>query len=739
MARYPTLEEYAQKGNFSDGIKRCDELLRKSPSDVQLLTTKLQLLYASGQSGDAVLDQLVAIQPAIQDLTDITTIENAVAKSLEQTYPSPSSVHPSVSKIWDNACKASPTANHKWDVLSYRFSRAVYHNRTADAQQALIQIKAFQPKDRSVYMAHAAYTQIMSKSKDDLQSRLALSLARKAVSEKFDEDKSLDCRVSGQIFVIQQSEKDLASIAGRRFEESKQVYEISKSSEPSGSIKPAPESSAIDPSRVPTKQWLVSEIAVLKTTFTELVAGNAPLKVLEAFTSNAIRLFHSSATSLGLARHRSTADACFLAISGFVKCFSDTKNRVYLLQATFTAERLLKYNEHVHEARLILVYLYMSLNLGSLAMRLFESLRVKEIQFDTVGHVLFTQLSIIHPFATQLSRREAFQPHDRTQKALAIYNRHEEKLADCEASVLSHAQTGMVFDLNELRCTLRDSLVRRVLILEHRRTARLTGHAIGKGPNERGDIGPRKVANWTNVKDSRDFHAAFDYGLNIERTLFEANGQVSDQHAILHSLAADVVWNLVAGKQASLVIDVDVLLTQLEAASANRPAYFASAEYLASIVVRQLLQLLHGHDFSKDTATVHIDAVLTALDNLHIDVLVSTTDDIAEHLKDHYLYVDVLRIILAATRHLQGNADGVPDNLSKLQGLAKRKINQLQKHAQEQATSISIATLRTRMLENENLRSSVEKFGDDALLNFAEMAAASAKEGWEGVSKITLN
>ncbi|MGG6498888.1 UNVERIFIED_CONTAM: hypothetical protein NY603_38760, partial [Bacteroidetes bacterium 56_B9] len=70
----------------------------------------------------------------------------------------------------------------------------------------MIQLKQFQPKNRSIYMAHAAYTQLLSKSKDDLQSKLALGLARKAVSENFDADSSLDCRVAGQIFAIQGSE-----------------------------------------------------------------------------------------------------------------------------------------------------------------------------------------------------------------------------------------------------------------------------------------------------------------------------------------------------------------------------------------------------------------------------------------------------------------------------------------------------------------------------------------------------
>ena len=92
-------------------------------------------------------------------------------------------------------------------------------------QQTLIQLKALQPRNRVVYMAHAALTQMLSTSNEDLQGRLALGLARKAVTERYDEDQSLDCRVSGQIFAMQRSKKDLENIKNRPFKDSKQVFD----------------------------------------------------------------------------------------------------------------------------------------------------------------------------------------------------------------------------------------------------------------------------------------------------------------------------------------------------------------------------------------------------------------------------------------------------------------------------------------------------------------------------------
>ena len=42
MARYPTFDEYAKRGAYVEGINRCNELLQRSPKDLQLLLVKLK-------------------------------------------------------------------------------------------------------------------------------------------------------------------------------------------------------------------------------------------------------------------------------------------------------------------------------------------------------------------------------------------------------------------------------------------------------------------------------------------------------------------------------------------------------------------------------------------------------------------------------------------------------------------------------------------------------------------------
>lgn len=730
MARYPTYEEYAKRGAFTEGIKRCDELLKRNPTDIQLLITKLQLLCNSNGDWTPILDQLSAAQPPLRDLRELVPVEAAVVEANRNVYPPPLTAGPIVSKLWDTAYKSITSTNEKLDLLSVRFSRAVIDNRIADAQQTLIAWKAFQPKDRSAYMAHAAYTQLLSTSKEDMSSRLALMLARKAVTEKFDDDKGLDCRVPGQIFAIQKSEKDLEGIRERAFKESKHVYDALKLSEPVGvEVGNGEKNGTSDTASLPPKEWLNAEVERLKREFAEIIDSSAPIEKLTEFVANSIHLFHNAVTARGLARNRGSADLCFLAISALVKIVMLNNDEKYLLKAAFLAEKLLRYNEHIHEARLVLVYLYMRLQLGSLAMHFFDSLSVKEIQNDTVGHTLFTRLSVIHPFRTSLPSRDWYDPHERTYRALGIYGRHEDKLAEMEASVLEHGQSGMIFDLNELRGNLRSSLARRLILLEHRRIARLTGKGFGKNTS---DIGPRKLANWTNVQDSRDFNAAFDYDFNVEKPLYGSDGEVAGEQWLLHTLAADTA-SCLASKQVPLILDPENLVESLATAESTG---LNPAEVLASEISKHTLALLLAAK-SGTAKQDHIDALTTAIHALPIADLVSTTDTLVEHLTDHYIYTDTLRIVIAACRFLTDSKLSLDTKL--LQDLAKHLIGQLQNHAQTQVAALRMGNVQAQLLEgDDSLKEALQLFGKDSLQEFAEIVVMSGKEGWEGVGRITV-
>ena len=744
MASNPITNEKVERKKFKDGIKRYDDQIKKKPNDSKLLIGKLQLLCTAQEDSNPLLNQLLTIRPPLQDFERICTIEEAVVDSLRDVFPVPVSAGPLVAKIWDQAIDSSKDVGYKIDLLTTRFSRAITDNRMADAQQSLIRLKSFLPKNRSVYMAHVAVTQSLSSSKEDLQSRLALSLARKAVKEDFDQDNSLDCRVPGQIFAIQSSMKDLESIAGRAFEESKQVRDALRkveTDETSGSIAGEIE----PPPAIPIREWFRSEVAALKQHCSKLTQSEVSLEVVKAFVANCTRLFHMGCVSLGLAEHRNTAEACFLSISGIVMIFNEINDVAYLLQGAYLAESLLRHNPNVHEARLILVYLYMRLELGSLAIRKFESLRVKEIQFDTVGHTLFTNLSVTHPHSTKLPSLDLFEPYERSLKALAVYGRHEDKLADAESGVLENGQTGMIFDIHQLRDHLRSSLTRRLIFLDHRRTARLTDQPIVERATA---INPRATGNWTDVKDNRDFDAAFDYGYKVEKALYGRHLQIPGQNLILNNLVADSAWSI-ANHHAPLVKDIKTLiqavstlsgLSDVEELASNglTPSGSTAAEWLAGDICLCTLRMVDNVAENIPPTDETIESVIRAIERLSIDQLMETNAVLTEHLTDHYIYIDALRITLDACRHVNERTKTAPSKLQELQSVAKRSIKQLQDHAREQMTPVTGFTVSRALTKDEALWEHMKAFGEADEQEFCADVAASAKEGWGGVCKITL-
>ncbi|SMR55375.1 unnamed protein product [Zymoseptoria tritici ST99CH_3D1] len=759
MARYPTFEEYASRNAHKEGISRCNTLLSKNPKDVNLLITKLQLLCDSNQEYAATLDQIVAHTPPIQDIQSLVNVEASVILAQKNAFPIPLTSGPQVSALWTAAFKSANTSYLKLDILSVRFSQAVIDNRLQDAQQTLIAWKAFQPKNRSIYMAHAAYTQLLSTSNEDLQARLAVMLAKKAVKENFDDEKDLDCRVVGQILARQGMKEDLEGIRERPFRESREVYEALGLSEKVVLPTANTTNNAAGPS---PRDKLETNVARLKESFSGSVKNSAPEEDFVKLAEETIRLFHNAISDQDLARSRGPADAAFLAISSLVHVFTTSGSQIPLLQAAFIAETLLSHNPHIHEARLILVYLYMRLRLGTLAAHFYNSLEIKEVQNDTVGHVLFTRLSLTQPFRSTLSTsQDVLDPHERSAKALQIYPRHESRLADTEAGVPDHGQSGMIFDLQALRATLRTSLPRRMLLLEHRRIARMTGKAGSKSAVDA--LGPRVLANWRSCNDSRDFHAAFEYGFNVEEALYGDGkiGKVGERWMLL-ILAADVAASLANG-QVPLIEDSQTLLQLLEQqlTDSKESKGVNEVEEKCAEITRRTLQLLLS--FPRTSTTSNDDAgekarsdALTDLSacvkDLPLNDILSTpasTDILAESLQTHYALLDVFRTILATCRRLltppkhASVSDDLKAGLSDLRSLVEDLVREVMASARKGRDALSVRNLRDQMSSGtaghegrgKDVWQSLERSGT-GMEGFVDAVVASAREGWEGVEKV---
>ncbi|PLB54463.1 cytoskeleton organization protein [Aspergillus steynii IBT 23096] len=148
------------------------------------------------------------------------------------------------------------------------------------------------------------------------------------------------------------------------------------------------------------------------------------------------------------------------------------------IRAAAILERLLQDSPHNYQALLLLVRIYLRLGAGSLALKTFSKLSVKQIQFETVAHNLFTRLATIHPQSAppiEGAEYKDFNPQSAFVQALNFYRtadittvRHRSKGLDLG----SYVNIEGTIDLQK---RLKNSICRRLWALEVRRIQRLVG------------------------------------------------------------------------------------------------------------------------------------------------------------------------------------------------------------------------------------------------------------------------
>lgn len=149
-----------------------------------------------------------------------------------------------------------------------------------------------------------------------------------------------------------------------------------------------------------------------------------------------------------------------------------------LVQAAGILEHLLLKSPHNYEALLLLVRIYLLLGAGSLALKKFSKLSVKQIQYETVAHNLFTRLATIHPQSAPPSLdldRKDYDPQAGLRQALLFYRNAESATTYSLSTGLDNGSYINVEGSIELRNDLKNSLCRKMWALEARRLHRIVG------------------------------------------------------------------------------------------------------------------------------------------------------------------------------------------------------------------------------------------------------------------------
>ncbi|CEJ59380.1 hypothetical protein PMG11_08005 [Penicillium brasilianum] len=149
-----------------------------------------------------------------------------------------------------------------------------------------------------------------------------------------------------------------------------------------------------------------------------------------------------------------------------------------LIRAAGILERLCRDSPHNYEALLLLVRVYLQLGAGSLALSTFSKLSVKQIQYDSVAHILFTRLSTVHPHSAppvEGAEYKDFDPLSAYVQSLNFFRNSEVNTMRFRTAGLDEGAYVNTEEIIELRRRLLNSINRRMFALDARRTQRLAG------------------------------------------------------------------------------------------------------------------------------------------------------------------------------------------------------------------------------------------------------------------------
>jgi N-terminal acetyltransferase B complex non-catalytic subunit len=139
-------------------------------------------------------------------------------------------------------------------------------------------------------------------------------------------------------------------------------------------------------------------------------------------------------------------DACILAVSVLIKLGSTTSS-IYNLQAACLAQLLRDNSQYNFNATLLQLLNARILGLGSIAIAAFHDLNLREVQYDTLGHLLYTRIITLHPFAVSLKDVRALEDRYKNPKSSIIFaTQFPRRATDATLDTLTKDLENVFFD-----------------------------------------------------------------------------------------------------------------------------------------------------------------------------------------------------------------------------------------------------------------------------------------------------
>ncbi|CAG8027283.1 unnamed protein product [Penicillium nalgiovense] len=294
---------------------------------------------------------------------------------------------------------------------------------------------------------------------------------------------------------------------------------------------------------------------------------------------------------------RPTDDFCIIAAMALLQPIpagqtSEKVNNTALIRAAGILERLLIDSPHNYEAILMLIRIYLLLGAGSIALRWFGKLSVKQVQYESVAHNLFTRFATIHPHPAPPIEDAEYKDFDAQVALIAALDFYRNASVTIKNSLIKGLDDGNYVSLDdtiELQKRIRDSICRRMWALDLRRMQR-----IRKGNHL---VLHEDIAQDTSQAQD---HRKYDGFMNLERC---------DQSSFEHRLRAGPIpgENWLASARLT-----DRLFSVLESIGSQKPVVLKLE--LPQIDKLSLSQTGDDHtDAERDATKIHVELLKVAM------------------------------------------------------------------------------------------------------------------------------
>jgi len=205
-------------------------------------------------------------------------------------------------------------------------------------------------------------------------------------------------------------------------------------------------------------------------------------------------------------------EACILAVMALIKLQKQEPesefSQAHLIQTACLLETLRDDSPDNYKATLLSLCVSQLLGLGSIAMTAFRDLSIREIQYDTLSHLLYTRISSTHPFDINLRVMKSLDarhkdPFEGVAFALQWKPRAVNAVMNFMSKEIENFHFDKILEFSQFKARLEKSFTRSMLQIEARRIARLT---------ERTSVLEEPIAHFRGAtSDNRDFYSIPDF------------------------------------------------------------------------------------------------------------------------------------------------------------------------------------------------------------------------------------